>query len=383
MTPEETRQQAQAEGLTLRVADNASGYYGVNHRPGRSKPFDAQMRHCGTLGSFATAEEAALCVARSPEGQVAAQRAAAAAPLPLTSGEALRQAQTGGLTLLKSNQSVTGFFGVSSLPRSDGKPYQAQVARDGKKVHLGRFATAEEAALYVARSPEGKYEAARRAAAARAAPPKVPLTPGQALQQAEETGTQLRKSKSNSSGYTDVHVCVAESAVPLNAPGPYRACTRYPGGVVYRGFFATPEEAALHAAQPHDDWPPGDCQASRRSSSRSSNNRSSSSSSSSMIMVRSSSTMMMRACTASQNPRLRACTPSPARPTGSSLSVSCADATLAPAHHAPPALAWCASGWLRSEARASARSCACSRSCLRRMRLGPMVASAAKIRQCT
>ena len=49
MTPEETRQQAQAEGLTLRVADNASGYYGVIHRPGRSKAFDAQMRHCGTL----------------------------------------------------------------------------------------------------------------------------------------------------------------------------------------------------------------------------------------------------------------------------------------------------------------------------------------------
>ena len=33
-----------------------------------------------TLGSFATAEEAALCVARSPEGQAAAKRAASAAP---------------------------------------------------------------------------------------------------------------------------------------------------------------------------------------------------------------------------------------------------------------------------------------------------------------
>ena len=49
VTSEEARQQAQAEGLTLGVADNASGYYGVIHRPGRSKPFDAQMRHCGTL----------------------------------------------------------------------------------------------------------------------------------------------------------------------------------------------------------------------------------------------------------------------------------------------------------------------------------------------
>ena len=34
-----------------------------------------------TLGSFATAEEAALCVARSPEGQAAAKRAGAAPPL--------------------------------------------------------------------------------------------------------------------------------------------------------------------------------------------------------------------------------------------------------------------------------------------------------------
>ena len=33
------------------------------------------------LGNFATAEEAALCVARSPEGQTAAERAAAALPL--------------------------------------------------------------------------------------------------------------------------------------------------------------------------------------------------------------------------------------------------------------------------------------------------------------
>ena len=43
------------------------------------------------LGTFATAEEAALCVARSPEGKEAAQRAAAAPPL--TSEDALLQAR--------------------------------------------------------------------------------------------------------------------------------------------------------------------------------------------------------------------------------------------------------------------------------------------------
>ena len=38
------------------------------------------------LDNFATAKEAALCIARSPEGQAAAKRAAAAPPL--TSEEA-------------------------------------------------------------------------------------------------------------------------------------------------------------------------------------------------------------------------------------------------------------------------------------------------------
>ena len=52
-----------------------------------------------SLGRFATAEEAALCMARSPEGQaVAAERAAAA--VPLTSEEARQQAQAEGLTLV-------------------------------------------------------------------------------------------------------------------------------------------------------------------------------------------------------------------------------------------------------------------------------------------
>ena len=73
------RSQAEAEGLTLLVADNAAGYFGVNHQPGKRKPFLARMRCGGTmvyLGTFATAEQAALCIARSPEGQAAAQKVA-------------------------------------------------------------------------------------------------------------------------------------------------------------------------------------------------------------------------------------------------------------------------------------------------------------------
>ena len=73
------RSQAEAEGLTLLKADNKTGYFGVRHMPGKPKPYQAKVTRGGKkvhLGSFATAEEAALCVARSPEGQAAAKRAA-------------------------------------------------------------------------------------------------------------------------------------------------------------------------------------------------------------------------------------------------------------------------------------------------------------------
>ena len=90
LTSEEAREQAQAEGLTLRVAGNKTGYFGVHHNnPGLPKPYQAQVWRGGkqvSLGSFVTTEEAALCVARSPEGQAAAEKVAAAPPL--TSKEA-------------------------------------------------------------------------------------------------------------------------------------------------------------------------------------------------------------------------------------------------------------------------------------------------------
>eukprot|EP00964_Phaeocystis_antarctica_P137779 scaffold102384_cov48-Phaeocystis_antarctica.AAC.1 len=110
---------------------------------------------------FVTAEEAALCVARSPEGQaVPAERAATAARL--TSEEARQQARAEGLTL-RVSRSTTGYFGVAHQP-GRSKPYLAQLMRGGKLVYLGMFVTAEEAALCVARSPEGRAAAATAAA---------------------------------------------------------------------------------------------------------------------------------------------------------------------------------------------------------------------------
>ena len=97
-------QQAQAAGeLTLLVADNKTGYFGVslNSRPGQPKPYVARVSRGGKkvgLGCFATAEEAALCIARSPEGRAAARRAAVAerqGTLPaLPSGASLKEEDT-------------------------------------------------------------------------------------------------------------------------------------------------------------------------------------------------------------------------------------------------------------------------------------------------
>jgi len=166
-------QQAQAEKLTLLVAENKTGYFCVYlSNPGKPQPYQARVWRGGKLvhlGSFATAEQAALCVARSPEGRaVAAERAAV-----LTSEEARQQAQAEKLTLLVA-ENKAGYFGVI-LKHGRPKPYQARVRRGGKEVSLGSFATAEEAALHVARSPEGRAAAARaKAAGSQGTHPAVP-----------------------------------------------------------------------------------------------------------------------------------------------------------------------------------------------------------------
>ena len=170
---EEVLQEAEAEELTLLVSDSQTGYFGVYlASPGRPKPYQARVKRGGnkvSLGMFATAEEAALCVARSPlcvarspEEQAAAKRLAAA--VPLTSEEARQQAQAEGLTL-RVAENKAGYLCVNRNQSNKTKPYEAQVRRGGKKVYLGCFATAEEAALCVARSPEGQAAAGRAASA--------------------------------------------------------------------------------------------------------------------------------------------------------------------------------------------------------------------------
>ena len=181
LASEQALRQAREEGLTLRAGNNSTGYFGVCHDPSRTLPYRAQLK-CGgkkvCLGNFATAEEAALCVARSPEGRRAAQEGAAAATAAaLTSEEAVRQAQEEGLPLLQasSSNSATGYFGVYVDPRCKSKPYTARVWRaGGRSETLGQFATAEEAALCVARTPEGQAALGRATTFAELTPPPVP-----------------------------------------------------------------------------------------------------------------------------------------------------------------------------------------------------------------
>ena len=174
MTAEEALRQAEAEGLTLLKSDNDTGFKRVSFKSGKSKPYLATAQRGGkqvSLGCFETPEEAALCYARSPEAQLAAPPK----PPPMTAEEALRQAETEGLTLLPSDNG-TGFRCVH-FRSGEIRPYEAYVWRGGKQVTLGRFATAEEAALCYAQTPE-----AQAAAAAPPAPP--PMTAKEALQQA-------------------------------------------------------------------------------------------------------------------------------------------------------------------------------------------------------
>ena len=75
----------------------------------------------------------------------------------------------------------TGYSCVSLGNPSKVKPYEARVRRGGKKVHLGCFATAEEAALCVARSPEGQAKERKAVANENAIRGVASITPRFAL----------------------------------------------------------------------------------------------------------------------------------------------------------------------------------------------------------
>eukprot|EP00964_Phaeocystis_antarctica_P096603 scaffold62887_cov57-Phaeocystis_antarctica.AAC.1 len=231
MTAGEALAQTEAEGLTLARSDNESGYRNVFTRPhSKVRPYEAKVwrdsKHVH-IGCFDTAEEAALHVARTPEAQ-----AAAALPPPMTAEEALAQAEAEGLTLVRSSANQSGFCNVGADSGHRTRPYKVCVLRDGKTVYVGHFATAEEAALHVARTSEAQ---------AAALPP--PMTAAEAVAQAEAEGLTLAHISTNQSGFRNV------SVRPNNKVRPYEARGCRDGKHFHIGCFATAEEAALHVAR--------------------------------------------------------------------------------------------------------------------------------------
>jgi len=141
--------------LMIKSQTSASGFKGVkkHHKGG----FQARVKRDGKkvhLGTFTSAEEAAMAYAASAEGQKAMAKAAAAVPA-IDVEEVQRLAIAEGLTLLKAANNKTTYKGVYKI----WSKYQARVVREGKVVILGSYHSAEEAALCYARAPEGQAAA--------------------------------------------------------------------------------------------------------------------------------------------------------------------------------------------------------------------------------
>ena len=156
LTAEEAIAQAAAEGLTLVLGSSKTGYKGVcfdRDTANGKRRFVAQAHEKGRskfLKLTDTPEEAALVYARYI-GSAAAKAAAANPPSRprsgMTSDEALAQAATEGLSLIVA-QSVTGYRNVFAT--AEGR-FTAKPKEKGVWIHLGRFDTAQEAALVYAR----------------------------------------------------------------------------------------------------------------------------------------------------------------------------------------------------------------------------------------
>lgn len=139
----------------IKSAGSASGFKGVkkHHKGG----FQARVKRDGKkvhLGTFASAEEAAMAFAASAEGMKAMAKAANTIP-SIGAEEAQRLAAAEGLTLVRATNNKTGYKGVYKI----WSKYQARVVREGKVLILGSYSSPEEAALCYARNPEGQAAA--------------------------------------------------------------------------------------------------------------------------------------------------------------------------------------------------------------------------------
>ena len=179
-----------------------------------------------------------------PQGQplrdrfVLLQSAAEDASLEEREQAALEAARREGLHLVIAPGTKSGYKGVH-LKSSKSKPYQATACGNRKNQHLGRFATAAEAALCYARYI-GRDAAAAAAEKHEASPPE-PASPAakQAVATAAAEGLELVRVPSAKSGYKGVIYLQYRSK-------PFQARASSGGGrSEHLGLFDTAEEAAL------------------------------------------------------------------------------------------------------------------------------------------
>ena len=151
---------------------------------------------------------------------------------------ALEAARREGLHLVIAPGTKSGYKGVH-LKSSKSKPYQATACGNRKNQHLGRFATAAEAALCYARYI-GRDAGAAAAEKQEASPPE-PASPAakQAVATAAAEGLELVRVPSAKSGYKGVIYLQYRSK-------PFQARASSGGGrSEHLGLFDTAEEAAL------------------------------------------------------------------------------------------------------------------------------------------
>ena len=163
----EIHESVEAEGLTLVPAfrpGSFTGFRGVTVRGNSFQASSPEATH-EYIGTFPSALEAALHVARhlGRDASAAAFRASQAATSQgMSDAEVWVAAEAEGLTLVQSSDHKSGFKGVSA----HGSRYQA-ISSEDRTQYLGRFDSALEAALHVARSTKAAASASVAAAPSR------------------------------------------------------------------------------------------------------------------------------------------------------------------------------------------------------------------------
>jgi len=255
---------AEFEGLTLVLAPGTqSGYRGVTYSAGRngkkrSKPWSATLAtgmsgRC-SLGSFGTAEEAALTYARALGSECPAQAAAERErskqrlkrnTSTMSAEEVLAEADASGVSLVLAPGTRSGFRGVTYSGTGDRRnPWCAQVSiGQGKRRHVGTYATAEEAALAYARAL-GSDASAEAAAGRRWQKRRAEMSVEEVLAEASAEGLSLELAPGTKSGYRGVSRSGGGRGKPWCATIWYGNHNhRY--NRICLGSFATAEEAAL------------------------------------------------------------------------------------------------------------------------------------------